>query len=858
MHEAHDHRARAPISNIDAQLLRRILLVLFTLSGGAGLMYQILWVRQFTLLLGASTYAVTIVLAVFMAGLGLGAWLFGKVADRFDEHKLARSYVLLEIGIGLYALMLPWMLAWAQGAYTAFCQFHGPSLPLLNALRLVLAFLLLIVPTTLMGATLPVLSRYIVRTKAQIPVTVSWLYGLNTVGALVGAVAAGYLLLPTLGIAITNLLAVGVNFLVAIAFWSVHWLAASTTLVKSLTESGGSVAVRTQAARKLTGGQKSALAAFAISGFAAMLYEVAWTRTLTMILGTTTFSFTTMVATFLLGIALGSVLFSSLRKLASPTKLLVWLQYVVGFSVLLSIPLFEILPMLYLSLDEITGESWVSVQLVRFLLAALVMLVPTLALGATFPAVAAVLVGKTEILGRRLGDAYGFNTVGSVLGALLGGLLLVPLLGLKNTIVLGAVLNLAAGSLIALSAVANSVRSRVVPVCCATLGLLVMVAIVGPWSPRVISSGVYVYADRYQKIIDRVESASDLDLPISDMSTWQIWQAAMNQYDLLYYKVGLTSTVAVMERHDGVRFLSIDGKTDASTAKAHDMKTQVMLGQLPMLFHPNPDKILVVGLGSGVTVGSVLTHDVRLVDCAELSGAVIEASEFFSSVNHRPLEDDRLHLMRRDARNVLLTSDDRYDAIISQPSNPWISGQSSLFSLEWYQLVRDRLGHEGMLAQWLPAYHMSCRDVKVIMHTMRHVFPETTVWTSGAGGDLILIAKKGAELRIDYPCLVDRASRPAVRADLACLGFEPADLLPTTFVMNASELGAFLYSDLEGPLPMNTDDLLVTEFSTPKHMVEDDVARRFADPKRLQGDMLSLLAIVTNVKQKPHLDKVRN
>jgi len=357
-----------------------------------------------------------------------------------------------------------------------------------------------------------------------------------------------------------------------------------------------------------------------------------------------------------------------------------------------------------------------------------------------------------------------------------------------------------------------------------------------------------VYADRYQKIIDRVESASDLDLPISDMSRWQLWEAAMKQYDLLYYNTGRTATVAVMERDDGVRFLSIDGKTDASTAKAHDMKTQVMLGQLPMLFQPDPDRVFVVGLGSGVTVGSVLTHDARVVDCAELSSAVVEASEFFSEVNHRPLEDDRLRLMRRDARHILLTSSDRYDAVISQPSNPWISGQSSLFSLEWYQLVRDRLRGEGMLVQWFPAYHMSRRDVKVIIHTMRSVFPETTVWTSGAEGDLILIAKKGGPLRIDYRRFLRKAFRPAVRADLARLGYEPGELLARTFVMNANELGQFLYADVNGALRTNTDDLLVTEFSAPKHMVENDIARRFAALGPLHGDVSSLLAIVTNLE----------
>ena len=225
MDEANATSSVPSLRKVDARSLRRTLLVLFTLSGVAGLIYQVVWVRQLTLVLGASTDAVTIVLTVFMAGLGLGAWLLGKVSDRFDEHQLARSYVLLEVGIGVYAMVLPLILEWAEGSYVAFCRYYAPSPTLMNTLRLVVAFLLLIVPTSLMGATLPVLSRYIVRRKARIPVDVSWLYGLNTVGALLGAVAAGYLLLPTVGIAATNMLAVAVDFLVAAAFWGVHRLA---------------------------------------------------------------------------------------------------------------------------------------------------------------------------------------------------------------------------------------------------------------------------------------------------------------------------------------------------------------------------------------------------------------------------------------------------------------------------------------------------------------------------------------------------------------------------------------------------------------------------------------------------------
>jgi len=840
-----------------ARLLGCVYMGLFGLSGLAGLIYEVAWVRQFTLVLGASTYAVTIVLAVFMAGLGLGAWLFGKMADRFDEKGLARCYLLLELGIGIYGLILPVLLGGAEQLYTAFYRHYQPGLAAATAIRLVVAFSLLILPTTFMGATFPILSRYLTRAACRISVTVSWLYGLNTIGALAGAALAGYVLLPTLGIALTTATAVALNFLVAAAFWIAHTVANRTELVKSLTQALGGVKVQPFAEPAASRPEKVVVLAFAISGFAAMLYEVAWTRTLTMILGTTTFAFTTMLTTFLLGIALGSLSFGFLRKLASPASLLVWLQYVVAFSVILTIPLFEKIPFLYLSLRQIMPAGWLSVQLARFLLVAVVMIPPTFALGSIFPAVTAIFVERTEIMGRRLGWAYGLNTVGGVLGASLAGLLLIPIIGMQKTIVLGALLNLAAGSLVMLLWMDRPPRSRVLHVCGASAALLSLLLFVSPWSPRVLNSGVYVYADRYQAIIDRVESAFEGELRLSKADAWSLWDLAFNQYELLYYRPGVTATVAVMQRSDGVRFLTIDGKTDASTANEHDMKTQVMLGQLPLLFHHRPDKVFVVGFGSGVTVGSVLTHDARVVDCAELSPAVIEASAFFSEVNHSPLCDPRLRLIRRDARNVLLTSADRYDVVISQPSNPWISGQSSLFSLEWYQLVEESLEDKGFLVQWLPAYCTSEEDVKVMMHTMRTVFPHTTVWTSGAGGDLILLAQKGESLQIDYELLLARAARPAVREDLLRVDCSP-DLVPfQTFVMNAEEVGVFLYSDLASPLRRNTDDLPITEFSGPKHMVGNRIARRFAASEGLCGDATSLMKILCRVDAETMLEVLR-
>lgn len=828
--------------SIPTHLLGHLFLLLFALSGAAGLIYEIVWVRQFTLVLGASVYAVTIVLAVFMSGLGIGAWLMGKVADRFGERQLVHSYVLLEMGIALYALAFPLLLALGQGAYAAFFQSCQPGLWAANALRLVIAFLLLIVPTSLMGGTLPVLSRYVVRTQTRIPVTISWLYGVNTLGALLGTMAAGYVLLPALGVRQTTLVAVAINIGVAIAFGGlVRWAR------RVHTDTAPAPAAADTAAPRLSVVEKGVVAAFAISGFAAMLYEVAWTRTLTLILGTTTFSFTTMLATFLLGIALGSVLFARWQRLARPMALFIGLQFVVAFSVVVTMPLWERLPLVYLSLHRMAVTSWTGLQCLRFVLAALVMLLPTLALGATLPAVVAILVPRTDILGRRLGGVYGLNTLGSLLGASIGGLVLIPAVGMQQTILLGAVLNFLAGALVLLLWSQPAVHRRVATFALATAGLVVGIALVRPWSPWLLTSGVYVYADRYHQVIDRVEAAGG-EAGLAQLGTWELWRLAMEQYELLYYQPGRTGTVAVMQRRDGVRFLSIDGKTDASTGASHDMKTQGMLGQLPLLFHPAPDKVFVVGFGSGVTVGSVLTHPVRLVDCAELSGAVLQAARYFADVNGRPWTDPRLRLLERDARNVLLTSPERYDVVISQPSNPWISGQSSLFSLEWYQMVREHLEADGLFVQWLPAYHMAGHDVRVILHTLRTVFPHVTAWTSGAEGDVVLLAKRDGRLWIDCQQLQARVRRPAVEADLLRLGFTPAELPFSAFVMNEEELDAFLKA---GPTPpeLNTDDRLITEFSTPKQLVRAHVVERFASAIRLQGKPASLRPLLRNLSE---------
>jgi len=812
-------------------------LTLFFLSGAAGLVYQVLWVRQFTLVLGGSAHAVTIVLTAFMFGLGLGAWLLGTMADRLDGRRLVRAYIGIEVGIGLYALLLPSLILGMEWGFVAFYQAVKPEFWLFNGTRLCLSFLLLAVPTTLIGGTLPILCRLVILQRQGLADRVSALYGANTLGAIAGVVATGYVLLPFLGVSAATKTAVGLNMLVAAGLWMLN--RAMPTTVQP-----GNPSPRLHAHRTPAPAMTAVVLGFGLSGTATMLYEVAWTRALSLVVGTTTYAFTTMLSVILLGIALGSLLYPFIPRRIPRTALFVGLQLVVAFSALASIPAFSSLPFVYLSLSETLGDSWTGLQYLRFLLAGLVMLVPTTAMGAMFPSVSDMLVDHAGHIGSRLGKAYALNTLGATIGAALGGLFLIPAIGLQGTILAAMGLNLTVAVTVLVTGT-KPLGPRLAAAGGVVLAAALLTAVIPPWSPKAMSSGTYVYASRYLDMAKRYmdEAAGNDMVPV--LSRWDIWKLAMERFDLLYHRTGAGATVSVMERPDGVRFLTINGKTDASNGYKSDMLTQVMIGQFPMLFHPDPQHVLVVGLGSGVTAGSVLTHPARAVDCVEISRAVVDAARYFANDNHHALDDPRMHVIRRDARNHLLTSRTEYDVIVSQPSNPWISGEANLFSLEWYRLVRDRLGNGGLLVQWLPTYSMSEKDLKIILHTMRTVFPNVSLWTSGAVGDVIILASKGMPLRIDYAQVIERGERPEVAGDLARLGMTPARVPIDLFIMNRDELAAYLHGN--SPLPLNTDDNPLIEFGTPKRMAENRTVARFMIPENLRGRAESLAEMIVSI-----------
>lgn len=811
--------------------LRTLVTVLFFFSGLTALVYQIVWARLLMLAFGASAFAVAAVLMAFMGGMTAGAMAAGRVVDRRTDQ--LRIYALLEFVIAGYALVLPSIIAGMSWLYVWVYQQFSPEFYVLSLLRLIVSISILLVPTAAMGATLPLLCSLVAQDRERASHRTALLYGINTLGGIVGCLGAGFILIPMIGLAGTTWAAVLGNAVIGVvALMAARMQASAPTPATELTPGPQ------RPPRRAPGPIDEAaqtwitvvIAVTALSGFTAMIYETLWTRVLSMVIGGTVYAFTTMLAAFLSGLALGSLL-HAWKPSGRPGARLAACQVGIGLWVLLMTPHFDHLPFALLKVFELTQDNWALFQFLRFLLLFGVLVVPTTLFGLSFPLAVQLVVRRDGETGSKIGLLYGLNTIGNVAGAFVGGFVLIPFVGLQPGLVIAATVNIFAAMLL----VAMDPQRR--PAVKAYLGgalaaaAMVAVLIMSPWNLSYLNSGAYVYARYYNGLADL--------------------KATLQEYEPVFYQEGATGTVAVLRAPDGTLSLTIDGKTDASTGQNADMATQMLLSHLPALFVDEPADALLVGLGSGVSLGSLLRHEVRSVDVLEISPGVVEASHYFREYNHDPLGDARVRLMTADGRHHLERTDRHYDLIISEPSNPWITGVSNLFTREYYQLMARRLNHGGIACQWVPSYHMSQETLGIVCKTFSDVFPHSSLWTSTAVGDLFLIGS-AEPLRLSYRAVAERLGRPAIREDLDRVGLGDPTLLARTFKYCPSGLETFLDS-FDTELPINTDLHPVLEFQTPRFLLCTRVARDFRHPADLKGDLEGLTSILSFVEEKNRL-----
>ena len=799
--------------------------LLFVLSGALGLVYQIVWFKYLSLFLGNTTYAQTIVLATFMGGLAIGAALWGRRADR--SSKLLMLYGWLELAIGLYCVLYPTFLELLKNVFIQIVQSSGMQSDSSGvlALKLAVSLLSLLLPTILMGGTLPVLVRFISERIEESGKNVALLYFLNSLGAVGGTILGGFFLIRLLGLQTTILTAAIINLIVG---------GIAVELGHRAKENRGTIAEPPEIGQEGSLSKKEvlALAAAAVSGFAAMIYEVAWVRLLIPVLGSSTYSFSIMLVGFISGITLGSLIVSAIiKKIHDLFSLLAVCQLGVIVSMIATLPFYQRVPYYLWSVAHLLNRTEAAYPIflfIQLLFVLMIMIVPTVFLGMTLPVASRIAARNLRVLGRSVGSVFSLNTMGTVVGSLMAGLILIPLVGVMHTMEIGIACNLVMGFLVLFFG-SSAVRwKKVVPAAAVLLATVAYFFFGGTWSRSLSVSGIF------RLIGDNIPPPARYeDFLSADISR-----------QILYYKEGTTATVAVYKgesQRKKQNVLVINGKADASSVG--DLPTQVLLGQLPLFLRPQAQSALVIGWGSGVTAGSVLTHPVKTVDCIEISPDVVEASEFFNDVNNEPMEDPRLQLYIDDALAYLKLTSNSYDVIISEPSNPWIAGIGNLFTVEFFQECREKLNAGGVVVQWFHLYEMDDDLTRLVIRTFQQVFPYVTVWQAQATDILIV----GSDHRFRFEERMEAAlQNPRVKEDLNRVMVRNAATLLSLQVLSEEKVREFCEAG-----DVNSEDLPRLEYEAPRAFFVNRGARDLlrSDERLRLADSGTLLSARVRVKQ---------
>ena len=802
---------------LSRQTLHSIIGLLFVISGGLGLIYQIVWFKYLSLFLGNTTYAQTIVLATFMGGLAIGSAWWGRTVDR--TPKPLQLYAFLELGIGIYCLIYPKFLEFLKSVFISIVI--SLQLPSDGTAVLLLKFLTslcsLLVPTILMGGTLPVLVRFISHKLEESGRNIAVLYFLNSFGAVMGSLLAGFFFIRILGLSTTVYMAAVFNLLIGVfalllSLWKIP--SHNKEVVEELQESEHIYPRREVILATMVAG---------ISGLAAMIYEVTWVRMLIPVIGSSTYSFSLMLVAFISGITIGSLIVASLvQRVKNLSAMLAWCQVAIVLSMLATLPLYARIPYEFwkaasiLTRSDTTYPIYLSIQ---FLFGFVLMIVPTVFLGMSLPVATRIAARGINVLGKSVGNVFAINTLGTVIGSLMAGLVLIPLVGVKHTIEIGIACNLTASILIFLFVNSVSRRQMFIALPIMLITLTTYYLFVPNWNKNAMLAGVF-----RRTIANVAPPASYEDF---------IKQSASSK--VLYYQEGTTATIGVIEGSFGNEtqsILIVNGKSDASSKG--DLPTQVLLGQLPCLLHQNPQNALVIGLGSGVTVGSILTHHVKRVDCVEISREVIEASSYFNEVNHRPLSDPRTNLFIEDALAFLKITPRTYDIIVSEPSNPWIAGIGNLYTTDFFKECKRKMNTGGLMVQWFHLYEMNDDLFKMVVRTFQSNFTHVSIWQS-LWADIIMVGSD-QPLSIDYDKIRATMSAKDVQEDVQRIHIPDAATLLSLEMLSSKSVFRYV-----GVGDLNTEDHPRLEYGAPgAFFVNTGVSRLAGFDERLQCDSVPL------------------
>lgn len=775
------------------------ILVAAWLAGIVSIIYELVWVRYLGLVLGNSVYAVGVVTACYMTGLALGDFLIGK----WTEKSLKKSAAVTFMGLAMFCFLSPLL-------YRMICIINNamPATWLkINALKMVwragISFLVLLVPTAFIGGMLPVLISFSSRNDSAV-------YTANTLGAVLGALLTGFFLIRILGL--SGSMAAG-GLLIIVSFFFLRKNVQGKEIIPEkpcLPPKIYPISIR-----------RMVLLVYTISGFTGMAFQVYQTKILTLFFMDSVYDFAVILTIYLTGLFIGNTLSTIwARKTSRPVLILAVSQVVLGICTNFSLYLITQLP--YWTdglasqnfLYERFGDNYfVFGILIKSGVTCLMILVPAILWGMAYPMVGRICAVGSGKDGKMAGVVLGWNTIGSAGGSLVASFFLVSILGIQRSIMVNGCMNLAAGCLLFIFAQEFSCKKKIVISTASSALAIVVLVCVPPWN--------------------RFEMSTSFLKPGQDVEGYM---------DIRYYKEdvhGITSVVDFFPYNE--KYLTTNRLYCQNTSNMMGPEDHRRLGYIPLMLHPSPKKVLVEGLGAGVTLRGVDEYGLLDIDCVEISGAVAEAAREFEEENNHVLDSPQVNLIIDDARNYLLTSDEHYDVIIADIFFPMSSGSSSMFSKEYYKACLDKLNEGGVMAQWIPLHQFSAEELTITLKTFSQVFPDTTLWFGMIGSSVPVVGIIGGKIPLDLS--FDRifsfydGSR-VHNMDLGNTALDDPYMFLSHFIKTVH------VDDFEDDIPYNTDERPVLEFLNPKD--SDSYRKRGVDNVQILLEHKESVSSMTN------------
>ena len=686
----------------------------------------------------------------FLGGLSIGNYFFGKKAEKLKNHIFV--YAVLELLVGIYCLIYPSLSLSLGESFISISVSAGVNSQniLFTFFRFLFASVLLILPTIAMGGTLPIISKFFIKKLSNTRKEIGILYFLNSFGAIWGIILSGFYMIKLMGLDNTMYFTAFINILIGIFALVVsrfNKIEDVTNEEKSEEEEKQDIKIDKSLGNIL-------LLIAGLSGAAALLYELVWVRLLVNYLGSSTYAFSIMLLAFISGITLGSFIVSQeFIKKYNKVKMVMTFQACIAITTMISLMFYERFPYWLWKISSLFVKNEATFELfltIEFLMCFTLLIIPTIFMGMTLPVIVDLISNSNNKVGYSVGKVFSINTVGTVIGVLITSLFFIPTFGVKTTFEIGIVINIISFFIILLKSDFIKKEAKI-SYGVTVVGVFILFILLFPeWNVNTIVNGVF------RKLKQEVPKNYDE------------YQKSTKADSVLYFKEGITANVAVttQKNGDGQKRLIINGKTDASTKG--DLPTQVLLGQVPAMLKEDPKNAFVVGFGSGSTIATLLTHPIEKITCAEMSKEVIEAAPFFSEVNNNCLEDERVEVIIEDALTLLKLSEEKYDLIISEPSNPWIAGIGNLFSEEYFRLCLNRLNDDGVMVQWFHAYEVNDEVLQLVLSTFKYVFSHAQVWGS-LSTDILLVGSKQKN-DFNYEKFVERFNEEKIKKSFESIG----------------------------------------------------------------------------------------